>query len=78
MWKTFAEKQLTLLWELKKLALSHNRDYFSSLIPLVESATIDQEDLINTYQLALDQDRARLMQSRDALIAPDRVNSIIL
>lgn len=77
MWKTFTEKQQALLRDLKKLALTHNRDYFLSLIPLVESATPDQEDLLDDYQFALDQDRARLMQSRNALITPVRVSSII-
>jgi hypothetical protein len=77
MGKTFIEKQQSLLSDLKKLALMHNRDYFLSIIPFVESATPDQEELLDTYQLALDEDRNRLMQSRGAFVTPERVNSII-
>lgn len=77
MGKTFTEKQQSLLAELKKLALMHNRDYFLSIIPFVESATPDQEELIDTYQIALDEDRNRLLQSREALVTPERINSII-
>ncbi len=77
MGKTFLEKQKSLLSELKKLALMHNRDYFVSIIPFVESATPDQEELLDTYQIALDEDRNRLMQSREALVTPERVNNIM-
>ncbi len=77
MGKTFIEKQQSLLSDLKKLALMHNRDYFLSIIPFVEAATPDQEELLDTYQLALDEDRNRLMQSREAFVTPERVNSII-
>lgn len=77
MGKTFIEKQQSLLTELRKLALMHNRDYFLSIIPFVENATPDQEELLDTYQIALDEDRNRLMQSREALVTPERINSII-
>ncbi len=75
--KSFTEKQQSLLTELRKLALMHNRDYFLSIIPFVENATPDQEELLDTYQIALDEDRNRLMQSREALVTPERVNTII-
>ncbi len=75
--ESFTEKQKSLLKDLKKIALMHNRDYFVSLIPFVESATADQEELLDTYQIALDEDRNRLMQSHDALVTPGRINSII-
>ncbi|MBP6921702.1 hypothetical protein KBB89_04125, partial [Candidatus Gracilibacteria bacterium] len=68
--ESFTEKQKSLLKDLKKIALMHNRDYFVSLIPFVESATADQEELLDTYQIALDEDRNRLMQSHDALVTP--------
>jgi hypothetical protein len=75
--KSFTEKQQSLLTELRKLALMHNRDYFLSIIPFVENATPDQEELLDTYQITLDEDRNRLMQSREALVTPERVNTII-
>jgi hypothetical protein len=77
MWKIFIEKQQSILFDLKKLALTHNRDYYESIIPFVESATVDQEDLIDAYQFALNEARAHLMQSRGAFVTPERVNSII-
>jgi len=75
--KTFTEKQQSLLRELRKLALMHNRDYFLSIIPFVESATPEQEELLDTYQVALDEDKNRLNQSRKAFVTPERVNAII-
>ncbi len=75
--ESFSEKQQTLLKQLRKLALMHNRDYFFSIIPLVEAATPDQEDLLDTYKTALDVDSSRLFQSRCALFTPGRINSII-
>jgi len=77
MWKTFTEKQQSILSDIKKLALTHNRDYYESIIPFVESATVEQEDLIDAYQFALDEDCTHLMQSRGAFVTPERVNSII-
>lgn len=64
----FEEKRKKLLDDLKVLALKHNRDYYVSLIPLVESATVDQEDVIDMYKEALDDGRMTLFQSRDALV----------
>lgn len=75
--ESFVEKQQTLLKQLRKLALMHNRDYFFSIIPLVESATPDQEDIIDAYAEMIENDKMRLQQSRDALVTPERVNSII-
>ncbi len=63
----FEEKRKKLLDDLKVLALKHNRDYYISLIPLVESATSEQEDVIEMYQSALDENKISLLQSRDAL-----------
>ncbi len=77
MGKTFIEKQQSLLRELKKLAVMHNRDYFFSIIPLVEAATLDQEDIIDTYAEMIENDKMRLQQSRDALVTPGKVNCII-
>jgi hypothetical protein len=77
MLESFAKKQQTLLTQLRKIALMHNRDYFVSLIPFVESATADQEDLIDAYIVAVDEDRQKLTQSRDALATPERVNYLI-
>lgn len=64
----FEEKRKRLLDDLKVLALKHNRDYYVSLIPFVESATVDQEDVIDMYREALDEDRVTLLQSRNALV----------
>ena len=64
---TFEEKRKKLLDDLKVLALKHNRGYYVSLIPLVESATVDQEDVIDMYMEALDENKVSLLQSRDAL-----------
>lgn len=63
----FEEKRKKLLDDLKVLALKHNRDYYVSLIPFVESATVDQEDVIDMYMEALDENKVSLLQSRDAL-----------
>lgn len=75
--ESFVEKQQSLLTELKKLALMHNRDYYFSIIPLVEMATSDQEDIIDVYSDMIENDKMRLQQSRDALVTPERVNTII-
>ena len=74
---TFEEKRKKLLDDLKVLALKHNRDYYVSLIPLVESATVDQEDVIDMYRDALDDGRMTLLQSRDALVTVWKLNSLI-
>lgn len=73
----FEEKQKKLLQNLKKLALHHNRDYYFSIIPIVEFATPDQEDVLDIYQSALDEDSMHLLQSRDAFITVERINSLI-
>ncbi len=73
----FEEKRKKLLDDLKVLALKHNRDYYVSLIPLVESATVDQEDVIDMYKEALDDGRMTLFQSRDALVTVWKLNSLI-
>ena len=77
MQNTFEEKRKRLLSELKILALKHNRDYYTSMIPFVEHATPDQEDLIHAYQYALDEDRAKLFQSRDAMATVEKVQFLI-
>lgn len=56
MQNTFEEKRKILLKRLQMLAMSHNRDYYVSIIPIIESATGDQEDIIDMYQLALEED----------------------
>lgn len=73
----FEEKRKRLLDDLKVLALKHNRDYYVSLIPFVESATVDQEDVIDMYREALDEDRVTLLQSRNALVTVWKFNFLI-
>lgn len=73
----FEEKKKNLLSLLRMLALKHNRDYYISIIPFVESATIDQEELINMYHLALEEDVFNLSHSRQALITVQKINSIV-
>jgi hypothetical protein len=77
MQNTFEEKRKNLLDELQMLALKHNRDYYISIIPLIESATADQADIIDMYQSALEEGRSHLLQSRDALITVQKINSLI-
>ncbi|MCB9806344.1 hypothetical protein H6768_00255 [Candidatus Peribacteria bacterium] len=74
---TFEEKRKKLLCMLQMLALKHNRDYYISLIPFVESATLDQEELINMYHLALEEDVFHLSHSRQALVTVQKINSIV-
>lgn len=74
---TFEEKRGKLLRNLKDLALRHNRDYYFSIIPIVESATAEQEDMLDMYALALDVDGSRLAQSRGALTTIQKVNFLI-
>lgn len=74
---TFPEKKNKLLKDLRMLALRHNRDYYASIIPIIESATIDQTDLLDMYQSALEEDVFHLSQSRDALVTVEKINSLI-
>lgn len=73
----FIEKKKKLLHELRMLALRHNRDYYISIIPIVESATVDQEDVLDMYQSALDNGIFHLSQSRDALITVRKINALL-
>lgn len=57
---TFEEKRKNLLEKLQMLALKHNRGYYISIIPIVVSATPAQEDVIDIYRKALDEDRMTL------------------
>lgn len=77
MYTSFEEKKTQLLGDLKTLALRHNREYYISLIPHVENATSDQEDLIDMYLDAVGENRWQLMQSRDALVTVARITSLI-
>lgn len=73
----FEEKKKKLLDQLKVLALKHNRDYYVSILPHIETATVDESDILDMYIEALDQDRNRLMQSRDAFVTREKVAAII-
>lgn len=73
----FAVKKQKLLQDLRSIALSHNRDYYESIIPFVESADENQEDLIDTYIVALDESRSTLIHSRKAMGAIEIVDIIL-
>lgn len=75
--ESFVKKQQSLLTELKKLALTHNRDYYFSIIPFVEAANPEQEDVINSYADMLENDKNTLRQSRNALVTPGKVSSLL-
>lgn len=75
---TFESKKTILLAELKMLALSHNRDYYISMIPFIEKAGPEDVDLIEMYQTAIDEDRAFLVQSRQALGGVKKVENILV
>lgn len=77
MYTLFEEKRKKLLDDLRMLALKHNRDYYFSIIPIVESTTPEQEDILDIYRSALDNDRSRLNQSRDALLTVQKINLLI-
>jgi hypothetical protein len=55
----------------------HNRDYYFSIIPFIDAATPEQEDVINSYADMIENDKNTLRQSRDALVTPGRINCII-
>lgn len=73
----FEEKKKNFLSLLKMLALKHNRDYYVSIIPLVEQSTEEQEEILDMYICAFEQDSFHLSQSRDALGTVRRINSFI-
>jgi len=73
----FTHKKTSLLAELKILALRHNRDYYISMIPFIEKAGPEDIDLIEMYQMAIDEDRAKLIQSRKALGGVAQVQDIL-
>ncbi len=75
---SFEQKKAILLSELKMLALRHNRDYYISMIPFVEKAGPEDIDLIETYQAAIDEDRALLTHSRQALEGIWKVEKILI
>jgi hypothetical protein len=68
---------MTLLTELKTLALRHNRDYYISMIPFIEKSVPEDSDLIEMYQIAIDEDRTKLMQSRQALEGVTKMADIL-
>ncbi len=77
MYTLFEEKRKKLLDDLRMLALKHNREYYFSIIPIIESATPEQEDILDMYASAIDADRSRLSQSRDALLTVQKINLLI-
>ena len=76
--QTFEQKKAKLLAELKMLALRHNRDYYISMIPFIEKSGPEESDLIEMYQMAIDEDRILLMQSRKALESVAQVQKILV
>lgn len=77
MYTTFEEKKKHLLDVLHMLALRHNRDYYVSMIPVVEMTWPDEEDVIDMYLEAIEQDSLDLLQSRKAFVTVERFNSLI-
>lgn len=75
---TFEDKKALLLSELRTLALRHNRDYYTSLIPFVENAGPEESDLIDMYQAAILEDGTKLAQSRQALEGIKKVENILV
>ena len=62
----FEEKKHSLLQILHHLALHHNRDYYVSMIPIVEKLEPDDRDILESYQQAIDMDYWKLFQSKEA------------
>lgn len=52
----FEEKKHSLLQTLHYLALHHNRDYYISMIPIIEMLDADEFDILENYQEAIDMD----------------------
>ena len=73
----FQQKKDKLLQDLRAIALRHNRDYYESIIPFVESADESSEDLIDTYIAALDENRSTLVHSRKTMDAVGMVEAIL-
>lgn len=73
----FLIKKTQLLESLRMLALKHNRDYYVSLLPIVEQLSEDQTDILDMYVSALSADGASLIQSRRALVTVWRCNSLL-
>ncbi len=74
---TFIEKKNKLLDDLRILALKHNRDYYTSIIPYITGITETQEDILNLYSDALQQDAHALFSSRKAFVTPNRIESLL-
>lgn len=74
---TFIEKKNKLLDDLRILALKHNRDYYTSIIPYIIDITEAQEDILNLYSDALQQDAHALFSSRKAFVTPNRIESLL-
>jgi len=60
------------------LALRHNRDYYTSMIPFVERAGPEDDNLIEMYQAAIDSDRTLLSHSRQAFSGIAKVENILV
>lgn len=72
----FEEKRQKLLSDFRMLALKHNREYYRGLIPFIETATPDQEDLLDMYEKAL-RESSGILQSRKAFTAPHKIQSLL-
>jgi hypothetical protein len=77
MTQSFEDKKALLLSDLRTLALRHNRDYFISLIPFIENAGPEENDIIDMYQAAILDDGAKLAQSRQAFASISQVEDIL-
>ena len=74
---SFEEQKISLLNSIKMLALKHNRDYYVSLIPWIESSTPDDTDLIEMYYEAIEHNMMYLFQSRRALSSVEKISLLI-
>lgn len=62
----FDERKRLLLSRLHHLALHHNRDYYVSMIPIIELLIENEMDLLESYQQVIDEEHWTLFHSKQA------------
>jgi hypothetical protein len=77
MTQIFEDKKALLLSDLRTLALRHNRDYYTSVIPFIEKAWPEDCDLIEMYRDAILEDGTKITQSRRAFESIVKVENIL-
>jgi len=62
----FKEKKRFVLQRLQYLALHHNRDYYISMIPIVEMLEFYELDILESYRWTIDEEYCKLFHSKKA------------